>query len=123
VLGFFPKVIKVFLKFLRFFIGYLGSFPCCLGIFIGYLGSFLGCLGFFKGYLTFFIRCVTTLALGSRPKQGLARLRAERKPGVTSHVPGSVGECEGSQGNSHLGSWSPEGFLNLQRTIAEVKTC
>jgi hypothetical protein len=31
---------------------------------------------------------------GSQGK-GIARLRAKRKPGVTSHIPGSVRKCEG----------------------------
>jgi len=36
---------------------------------------------------------VATLALGSRPRQGVARLRAKR--GSMPHVPGSARECEG----------------------------
>jgi len=59
---------------------------------------------------------VTTLALGSRPRQRFARARAKR----------SVRECENedshSQMSSHFGSGSPGGFLNLQRAIAKVKT-
>jgi len=39
-------------------------------------------------------KSVATLALGSRPRQGLARLWAKRKPGVTSHVPRNAKECE-----------------------------
>jgi hypothetical protein len=42
---------------------------------------------------------------------------------VTYHALGSVGECEGM--NPHtpkLGIKSPNGLLNLQRTIAKVKT-
>jgi len=27
-----------------------------------------------------------------------------------------------SQVNSHVGSWSPDGFLNVQRVITRVKT-
>jgi hypothetical protein len=48
----------------------------------------------------------------------------EGSPGVTSHVPGSVGECEGmnSQVNSHFGSWGPNGLPNFQRVISGVKT-
>jgi hypothetical protein len=54
---------------------------------------------------------VATLALGSRPKQGLARLRAKRKPG-------SERKCEGMnphtpKGASTLGVWSPGGLPNL----------
>jgi hypothetical protein len=62
-----------------------------------------------------FQRCVTTLALGSQPRQRLASAWAKR----------SVRECEDedshSQVNSHFGSWSPGGLPNLYRTIAEVK--
>jgi hypothetical protein len=64
--------------------------------------------------------CVATLALGSRPRQGLARLRVERKPE-------SEGKCEGTnphtpKGASTLGVWSPDGLPNLQRAIVGVKT-
>jgi len=66
------------------------------------------------------MECVATLALGSRPKQGFARLWAKRKPR-------SEGKCEGM--NPHtpkkaftLGVWSPGGLLNLQRKLAGVKT-
>jgi hypothetical protein len=59
---------------------------------------------------------VVTLALGSRPRQRLARARAKR----------SVRECEDedshSQVSSHFGSWNLDGLPNLQRTITEVKT-
>jgi hypothetical protein len=63
---------------------------------------------------------VETLALGLRPKQGLARLRAKRKPK-------SQGKCEGMNPHtpkraSTLGAWSFGGFSNLQRVIAGVKT-
>ncbi len=45
---------------------------------------------------TFGANIVATLALGSRPKQGLAKVQTKRGSlGVTSHAPGSVGECEG----------------------------
>jgi hypothetical protein len=54
---------------------------------------------------------VATLALGSRPKQGLGRLRAKRKLG-------SEGKCEGM--NLHTPKrastsrvWSPGEFLKL----------
>jgi hypothetical protein len=36
---------------------------------------------------------VITLALGSQPRQGLAKVRAKNE--VTFHALGSVGECEG----------------------------
>jgi hypothetical protein len=54
---------------------------------------------------------VTTLALGLRPRQGLARLWAKRKPG-------SEGKCEGMnlhtpKGASTLGVWSLGGLPNL----------
>jgi hypothetical protein len=46
--------------------------------------------------------------------------------GVTSHAPGSVGECENehshSQVNSHFGSWSPDGLSNLKKAISRVNT-
>jgi hypothetical protein len=63
---------------------------------------------------------VATLALGSRPRQGLARLQAKRKPE-------SEGKCKGMnphtpKGASTLGVWSPHGLLNLQRAIVGVKT-
>jgi hypothetical protein len=49
---------------------------------------------------------VATLALGSRPKQGLARVQANRRSmGVASHAPKSVGECEGM--NTHTPKWAP----------------
>ncbi len=39
---------------------------------------------------------VATLALGSRPKRGLARLRAKKEAkGVTPHAPRSIAKCEG----------------------------
>jgi hypothetical protein len=54
---------------------------------------------------------VTTLALGSQPKQGLIRLGAKRKPknegkyeGMNRHTP---------TGASILGICSPNGLLNL----------
>jgi hypothetical protein len=63
---------------------------------------------------------VATLALGSRPRQRLARLRAKRKPR-------NEGQCEGMNPHtpkraSTLGVWSPGGLSNLQREIAGVKT-
>jgi hypothetical protein len=63
---------------------------------------------------------VATLALGLRPRQGLARLRAKRKPK-------SEGKCKGMNPHTHkkastLGVWSLGGLPNLQRAIAGVKT-
>jgi hypothetical protein len=62
---------------------------------------------------------VTTLALGSRPKQGVARLRAKRETREALHMLLGVQRVWGnepshSQVNSHVGSWSLErtpGFL------------
>jgi hypothetical protein len=59
--------------------------------------------------------------------KGVARVRAKRKSGVTSHTPGSVRKCEGV--NPHTPKWTPmlgvgvpEGLPNLQSAIAGVKT-
>jgi hypothetical protein len=48
---------------------------------------------------------VATLALGSRPKQGLAKVRAKSEP--ESHISCSWGarECEGM--NPHIPKWVP----------------
>jgi hypothetical protein len=61
------------------------------------------------------IEYVATLALGSRPRQGLARLPAKRKPrseikceGMNPHTP---------KGASTLGVWSFGGLPNLHRAI------
>jgi len=63
---------------------------------------------------------VITLALGSWPKQGLARLRAKKgSPGVKKMW---GNEPSHSQRSFHLGSWSPSGFLNVQRMIVREKT-
>jgi predicted RNA-binding protein with PUA domain len=50
-------------------------------------------------------------------------------PGVTLHAPGRLRVWESGkiefphpQVNSHFGSWSPDGLLNLQRVIARAKT-
>jgi hypothetical protein len=73
------------------------------------------------------IYIVATLALGSRPKQRLARLRAKSE--LESHISCSR-ECKRVWGNepshsrvnSHFGSWSLNIFLNFQRMIAGVKS-
>jgi hypothetical protein len=73
------------------------------------------------------LNIVATLALGSRPRQGFAKVWAKNEPG--SHISCSW-ECKRVWGNepphsqvsSHLGSWSPKGLSNLQRAIARVKT-
>jgi len=54
---------------------------------------------------------ITTLALGSRPRQRLVRLQARRKPG-------SEGWCEGvnlhtPKGASTLGVWNFDGLPNF----------
>jgi hypothetical protein len=51
-----------------------------------------------------FTSCVATLALGSRPRQGFARLQAKKKTGNHTHTHGSVRGCEGM--NPH----TPKGF-------------
>jgi hypothetical protein len=61
-------------------------------------------------------RCVAdvaTLALGSRPRQGVARLRAKRETQESLHMLSGVQRVWGnepshSQVNSHVGSWSLE---------------
>jgi len=65
---------------------------------------------------------VATLALSSRPKQELARVRVENE--VESHF-SCPRECKKmwrnesthSQMGSHFGSWSSNGLPNLQRVI------
>ncbi len=56
---------------------------------------------------------VATLALGSRPKQGVARLRAKKETWESLHMLPRVQRVWGnepshSQGNSHVGSSSPK---------------
>ncbi len=69
---------------------------------------------------------VATLALGSRPRQGLAKVRA-KKEARESHfmLPGVQRvwwkELSHSQVNSHVGSWSFGGLSNVQRAIEGVK--
>ncbi len=75
------------------------------------------------------IKIVATLALGSWPKQGLQRCKPRGKPG--NHISCSR-ECKrvwGKGMNPHIPKWTfilgvgvPNGFLNLQRAIAGVKT-
>jgi hypothetical protein len=48
---------------------------------------------------------VTTLVLGSRPRQGFTKVQAKSEVGITFHVPGNVGECEGM--NPHTPKWAP----------------
>jgi hypothetical protein len=63
---------------------------------------------------------VVTLALGWWPRQGVARLQAKRGSQEWKEVWGN--EPSHPQGSSHLGSWSPNGLPNVQRTIVGVKT-
>ncbi len=65
-------------------------------------------------------RSVITLALGSRPRQGLARVRAKKEAWECRRV--RRNEPSHSQVNSHFGSWSLNGLSNLQKSIAGVKT-
>jgi hypothetical protein len=68
---------------------------------------------------------VTTLALGSQPKQGFTKLQAKKE--ARSHTTYSQ-ECERCEGLNpptprefHFGSWNFGGPLNFQRAIARVK--
>jgi hypothetical protein len=71
---------------------------------------------------------VTTLALGSRPRQGGYKVAGqEGGPGVTSHALGSGKECE--RMNPHTPKWTPivrigvsNGLPNFQSAISRVKT-
>jgi hypothetical protein len=63
---------------------------------------------------------VATLALGSRPRQGLARLRAKRKARESPRMLLGVQRVWGnepshSQVNSHCGSWSPKWTLKFSK--------
>jgi hypothetical protein len=60
-------------------------------------------------------KIVATLALGLRPRQGVARLRAKRKTRESHHMLPGVqrvwvwgNEPSHSQVNSHVGNWSPK---------------
>jgi len=63
---------------------------------------------------------VATLALGSWPRQGLARSQAKREAQEWRKVWGN--EPSHAQRSFHFGSWSLGGFLNVQRVIIRVKT-
>jgi hypothetical protein len=61
---------------------------------------------------------VTTLALGSWPRQGVARLRAKKKTWESHHILPRVQrvwehEPSHSQVNSNVGSWSPKRILEF----------
>jgi hypothetical protein len=73
------------------------------------------------------VKVVTTLTLGSRPKQGLEKVQAKSEPrGNISYSR----ECKTMWGNepphsqmsSHFGNWNPNRLPNLQKAISEVKT-
>jgi hypothetical protein len=66
---------------------------------------------------------VTTLALGSRPKQGLARVRAKKEAWESQLMRKRVWGNEPSHFlvNSHFGSSSPNGFSKFQKEISRVK--
>jgi len=76
-------------------------------------------LSFLLANLPFQALSVTTLTLGSRPRQGLVRLRAKKEAQEWRKVWGN--EPSHSQRSFHFGGWSPGGLLNVQRTIARVK--
>jgi hypothetical protein len=70
---------------------------------------------------TFFI---TTLTLGSWPKQRLARVQAKRVAHESHLMPLRVwrNEPSHSQVSSRFGNWTPNGLPNLQRAITRRKT-
>jgi hypothetical protein len=70
---------------------------------------------------------VTTLALGSRPRQGVARLQAKKETQESNHMLLGMPKSEGM--NPHTPKWTPmlgvgvsNGFPNFQNAIAGVKT-
>jgi hypothetical protein len=63
---------------------------------------------------------VATLALGSRPRQGVVRLRAKREAQECKRA--QVNRPSHSQGNSHFGNWSLNGLPYFQEAITRVKT-
>jgi hypothetical protein len=68
-------------------------------------------------------KSVATLALGSRPRQGVARLRAKGKPIVMPHALGSARECVGI--DPHTPKGTPTlgvGVPHFQSMISGVKT-
>jgi len=73
------------------------------------------------------LNIIATLILGLRSKQGLVRGRDKRETWKAHLILLGVhgvrkNEPSHSQGNSHLGSWSPKGLPDLQGAIAGVKT-
>jgi hypothetical protein len=80
------------------------------------MGGFENNIWYKKSFLNLHVVIsIAILALGSQPRQRLARMWANR----------SVRECEDenshSQMSSHFGSWSPGGLPNFRRTIVEIK--
>jgi hypothetical protein len=74
---------------------------------------FLKCAKLESLKLDSYIVDVVTLALGSWPRQGVARLRAKREIRESHHIlPGVrkvwVNKPSRSQMNSHCGNWSPK---------------
>jgi hypothetical protein len=63
---------------------------------------------------------VVTLALGFRPRQGFARVRAKKEAQECGRV--WRNDPSHSQVNSHFGNWSHDGLSNFQRAIVGVKT-
>jgi hypothetical protein len=77
-------------------------------------------------FIKSFTSIIATLALGSRPRQGVGQEWAKSEP--ESHISCSQ-ECKKvwrnepphSQVGSHFASSNPNGFSNLQREIEESK--
>jgi hypothetical protein len=72
-------------------------------------------------------KVIATLALGSRPKQGVTKLRAKRETRESLHMLLGVqrawgNEPSNSQVNSHVTVGVPKGLSNFQSAIAGVKT-
>jgi hypothetical protein len=70
--------------------------------------------------------CNPSFGLATKAKR-VAKVRAKRKPGVTSYTLGSVRKCEGV--NPHTPKWTPmlgvgvpKGLPNFQSAIAGAKT-
>jgi hypothetical protein len=66
---------------------------------------------------------VATLALGSRPRQRVPRLREKRKPRVMSHAPGSARKCEGIDPHTPKGTptLGVEVSVDFQIFIAQLQ--
>jgi len=72
--------------------------------------------------------CCHNPKLGLTTKARVCKVANQKgSSGVMPHAPGSVKECEGiglhtPKGTPTLGSWSPGGLLNVQKTILRIKT-